>query len=69
MLFAEMGDDGVREVDPATDLYPFVVLASGDISGLSAVFFMLRRDPSLAFNGVPSLSSDCGVRKQKKRKR
>ncbi len=43
LLFAEMGDDGVREVDPATDLYPFVVLASGDISDLSAVFFYVTK--------------------------
>jgi hypothetical protein len=43
MFFLGMRDDQVREIDPGTDLYPFMVAASGETSDLSAVYFLLRR--------------------------
>ena len=42
-----LSDDQVREIDPATDLYPCMVAASGETSDLSAVYVLLRRNPSL----------------------
>jgi hypothetical protein len=49
MFFLQMSDEQVREIDPGSDLYPFmVVAASGQISDLSAVYTLLRRNPSLA---------------------
>ena len=45
-------DDQVREIDPVTDLYPFMVAASGDISDLSAVYVLLGRNQSLVRNGI-----------------
>ena len=44
-------DDNVREIDPATDLYPFMVAASVNTSDLSAVYVLLRRNPSLIRGG------------------
>ena len=46
-----LSDDQVREIDPASDLYPFMVAASGENSDLSAVYVLLRRNPSLARGG------------------
>ena len=46
-----LSDDQVREIDPVTDLYPFMVAASGDTSDLSAVYMLLTRNPSLADGG------------------
>merc|ERR1719354_107410 len=46
-----LSDDQVREIDPATDLYPCMVAASGETSDLSAVFVLLRRNPSLVRGG------------------
>ena len=43
-----LSDDQVREIDPTSDLYPFMVAASGETSDLSAVYVLLRRNPSLA---------------------
>jgi hypothetical protein len=48
MFFLEMSDEQVREIDPGSDLYPFMVAASGQTSDLSAVYALLRRNPSLA---------------------
>ena len=43
-----MTDDQVNEVDPASGLYPFMMSASGQMtSDLSAVYYLLRRNPSL----------------------
>ena len=47
MFFLGMRDEQVREIDPGTDLYPFMVAASGETSDLSAVYYLLRRNPSL----------------------
>ena len=44
-------DDHVREIDPVTDLYPFMVAASGNTSDLSAVYVLSRRNPSLVRGG------------------
>ena len=41
----------VRETDPGTGLYPFMVSASGETSDLSAVHHLLRRNPSLVNSG------------------
>jgi hypothetical protein len=48
MFFLEMSDEQVREIDPGSDLYPFMVAASGETCDLSAVYSLLRRNPALA---------------------
>jgi hypothetical protein len=55
MFFVRMSDEEIREIDEATDLYPFMVLASGQTSDLSAVNYLLRRNPSLAHSGKKSV--------------
>ena len=47
MFFLRMRDEQVREIDPGTALYPFMVAASGETSDLTAVNYLLRRNPSL----------------------
>jgi hypothetical protein len=61
MFFLEMSDEQVREIDPGSDLYPFMVAASGETCDLSAVYALLRRNPSLAHRSKP--------KKRRKRKR
>ena len=63
--FVRLSDDQVREIDPANDLYPFMVAASGNTSDLSAVFALLRRNPSLVRGG----NSDDGGRVSNRRRR
>ena len=46
-----LSDDQVKEIDPASDLYPFMVAASGETSDLSAVYVLLKRNPSVARGG------------------
>ena len=46
-----LSDDQLREIDPDSDLYPFMVAASGETSDLSAVYVLLRRNPALARGG------------------
>ena len=48
MFFLEMSDEQVRDIDPGSDLYPFMVAASGETCDLSAVYSLLRRNPALA---------------------
>jgi hypothetical protein len=60
MFFLEMSDEQVREIDPGSDLYPFMVAASGETCDLSAVYSLLRRNPALAHRSKP---------KQRRRKR
>jgi hypothetical protein len=48
MFFLEMSDEQVREIDPGSDLYPFMVAASGQTCDLSAVYALMKRNPSLA---------------------
>jgi hypothetical protein len=48
MFFLEMSDEQVRAIDPGSDLYPFMVAASGETCDLSAVYSLLRRNPALA---------------------
>jgi hypothetical protein len=67
MFFIRMRDEQIREIDPGTDLYPFMVLASGQTSDLSAVNYLLRRNPSLAHSGNKSVSKG-GRKKKRKRK-
>ena len=53
MFFLEMSDEQVREIDPGSDLYPFMVAASGETCDLSAVYSLLRRNPALAHRNKP----------------
>ena len=69
MFFIRMSDEQIREIDPGTDLYPFMVLASGQTSDLAAVNYLLRRDPSLAHSGMKSVSKGGQKRKKQKRKK
>jgi hypothetical protein len=48
MFFLEMSDEQVRKFDPGSELYPFMVAASGETCDLSAVYALLKRNPSLA---------------------
>jgi hypothetical protein len=57
MFFIEMSDEQVREIDPGSDLYPFMVAASGETCDLSAVYVLLRRNPSLAHRNQPKRKS------------
>jgi hypothetical protein len=68
MFFMRMSDEQIREIDPGTDLYPFMVLASGQTSDLAAVNYLLRRNPSLAHSGMKSVSKG-GQKKRQKRKK
>ncbi len=48
-FFTGMRDDEISEIDPGTDLYPFMVTASGESHcDLYAVYYLLRRAPTLA---------------------
>jgi hypothetical protein len=60
-FLAGMSDDQVREVDPGSDLYPFMAAASGETCDLSAVYVLLKRNPSLAHRNKP--------KRRRKRKR
>ena len=53
MFFLQMSDEQVREIDPGSDLYPFMVAASGETCDISAVYTLLRRNPSLAHRNKP----------------
>ena len=64
MFFLRMSDEQVREIDPGTDLYPFMVLASGETSDLSAVNYLLRRNPSLVNSGFVH-NSTCNRKRRK----
>ena len=64
MFFLRMSDEQVREIDPGTDLYPFMVSASGETSDLSAVYHLLRRNPSLVNSGVAH-NSTCNRKRRK----
>ena len=48
MFFLEMSDEQVGDIDPGSDLYPFMVAASGETCDLSAGYALLKRNPSLA---------------------
>ena len=50
-FLSTLRDDDIKEIDPPTDLYPFMVAASGNTSDLSAVYVLLRRNPSLVRGG------------------
>ena len=61
MFFLQMSDEQVREIDPGSDLYPFMVAASGQTCDLSAVYNLLRRNPALGHCNKP--------KRRRKRKR
>jgi hypothetical protein len=46
-FFTGLKDCEIAEIDPGTDLPPFMVAASGQTSDLSAVYYLLRRSPFL----------------------
>ena len=48
VFFLGMSDDQVREKDPGSGLYPFMIAASGETCDLSAVYVLLRKNPILA---------------------
>ena len=50
-FLSTLADDHIKEIDPPTDLYPFMVAAWGNTSDLSAVYVLLRRNPSLVRGG------------------
>ena len=52
-FLSTLTDDHIKEIDPPTDLYPFMVAASDNTSDLSAVYVLLRRNPSLVSGGNP----------------
>ena len=47
MLFMNLTDDEIAEVDPVTKQYPFLVVATGAASDLSTIFYLLSKNPSL----------------------
>ena len=59
-----MSDEQVREIDPGTDLYPFMVSDSDETSDLSAIYHLLRRNPSLANSGFAH-NSACNRKRRK----
>jgi hypothetical protein len=59
MFFLQMSDEQVREIDPGSDLYPFMVAALGQTCDLSAVYALLRRNPSLAHCNKPKRRRKC----------
>ena len=60
MLFLQMSDEQVREIDPGSDHYPFMVAASGHTCDLSAVYaLVLGRNPSLAHRSKPRRRRKC----------
>lgn len=61
MFFLRMSDDEVGEIDPVTDLYPFLLAASEETSDLSAVYYLLRRDPSLVLGGNANVNVNVNV--------
>ena len=47
-LFIGLTPEQVEEINPVTDLYPFMVAASGQKSDLNSIYYLLKRKPSLA---------------------
>ena len=48
-FFANATDKQIEEKDPVTDLFPFMTAASDDVSDLSAVYWLLRKNPMLIY--------------------
>jgi hypothetical protein len=69
MFFLDMSDEQVRELDPGTGLYPFMVTASGETSDLSAVYHLLKRNPSLVNSGFAHNSNRKRRKSQSRRRR
>jgi hypothetical protein len=47
LFFLRLSDDQVSEIDPRTALFPFMVAASDQTSDLPAVYYLLKKNPSL----------------------
>ena len=58
-LSRTLSDDDLKETDPATELYPFMVAATGNNCDLSAVYVLLKRNPSLALGEDRNDGSSC----------
>ena len=43
--FEETHDEKMVEVNPVTNMYPFILAAAGDTSELNTLFYLLRRNP------------------------
>ena len=58
-LSRTLSDDDLKETDPATELYPFMIAATGNNCDLSAVYVLLKRNPSLALGEDRNDGSSC----------
>jgi len=47
-------DTKITEKHPVTNLYPFILAATGEMSDLNTVYYLLRRDPEVISH------TDCG---------
>ena len=56
-FFVKLTDEEVNGIDPGTGLYPFMLLASEQTSDMSAIYYLLRRCPSLV---VPCTNGNMG---------
>ena len=65
MLFT-MNTKKIEEIDPVTDLYPFMMAASGEKSDLDTIYYLLKRKPSLACGD--EASANFGGRKHKSKR-
>ena len=50
-LFANATDEQIDEKDSVSDLFPVMPAASHDISDISAVYWMLRKNPMFYIHG------------------
>jgi len=71
MFFMNLTDDEIAEVDPVTKQYPFLVVANGEASDLSTIFYLLSKNPSLLERYREQVTRPEGgeARTTKKRKR
>ena len=59
-FFTDMNPMDLRAADPTNNgLYPFMVAASEQTSDLDAVYYLLRRDPSVAYKVASSEQNPC----------
>jgi hypothetical protein len=65
LLISHISDEKLVEKDPVSDLYPFVIAASGERSDLYTVYHLLGRNPSILDNDH---RRDIGNRRRRKEK-
>ncbi len=61
-----MSDRQVCEIDPGSDLYPFMVVACNDANDLDGTYYLLRRNPSLVSHGFDGTSVGMGLKRRTK---